>query len=110
MATPYTSTVSNPYDGGVPPPMDGPPLQKPKRFRRTPYILIGLGFAVLLIAWVIAYYLMFYQGSGVFTNDYQRPVPADPSLVPVNGQIVTLTPEESEALDKKIQDAITNTN
>ena len=48
-----------------------------------------------------------YRGEwGLFPKGYQRPVPQDPNLVSINGELVELTPEEQERFNEKIRQAL----
>jgi hypothetical protein len=77
-------------------------------FNRTPYIVIAIVCLVLIFAWVFTLYAMYYTNSGIFGGDTERPPPSDSELVPVNGEIVELTPEEQQQLQLKVQQALNN--
>jgi hypothetical protein len=72
------------------------------------YILIGVGFLVVIIIWLIAIFIMYFAKSGLFTNSYVRPTPSNTDLVPVNGTTVALTPAEQATLKTKINEALNN--
>ncbi len=82
-----------------------------KPFNRRPYIIIAVIFLFIIVAWVIILYVMYYSSSGIFGGDSERPPPVDnPDLVPVNGEVIPLTPEEQARLQAKVQEALNNTS
>lgn len=78
-----------------------------KPFKRTPYLIIAAIFVVIIIGWLVLFIFMYSGNSGSFGN-YTRPPPTGSGLVPVNGELKTLTAEEKAALKTKVQQALAN--
>lgn len=79
-----------------------------KPFNRTPYIVIAIVSIAIIIIWIVTLYWMYYANSGIFGGNTERPVPDDPDLIPVNGEIIELTDEEKATLNIKVQQALNN--
>lgn len=81
---------------------------QPKKFKKRSYIIIGVVLGAIVVLWLVALFVMFFRNSGIFNSDFVRPVPDDPDLVNITGDVVDLTPEETEALNEKIAAALAN--
>src|SRR2546423_1819863 len=100
MSTP--SSVVTPVPVATPvvvtPVVTTPVVVQSKPFNRTAYIIIAVVFIVLIIIYVVIMVVMFFSNSGLFSTNYTRPPPADSNLIPVNGNLKTLTPAEQATL------------
>lgn len=70
------------------------------------YILIAVFFVIMIAAWLVLLYIMYTGEWGLFPKGYQRPIPDDPNLVSVNGELVELTAEEQQRFSEKIRQAL----